>query len=112
LYEDEIRSEVICGIDGCTCDIFAIDLETAVDLRLVGLMCYRCKYARQVSKEKYDSMINIDNFLLKEWMDYGYGWNDLVFEKKYGQMMDRKIMKIPQEKIRCNQGRLFLEKRK
>ena len=109
LYEDEIRSEVICGIEGCTCNIFAIDLETASDMRLVGLMCYRCKYARQVSKEKYDSILNIHNFLLQEGINYGFDWNDLVFEKKYGEILNRKIIKITQDKIRCNQTRLFLE---
>ena len=82
MYYDLVGSEVPCDINGCDNRGFWVDCETLDHLQCIDLICFKCGNRRCVSREKYNSMLNIENFLLEQWMNYGAGWHDKVLSER------------------------------
>ena len=77
-----VESEVPCGIIGCDNSGFWVDWIISDHLQCIDIICFKCGYRRCVSREKYHSMVDIENFRLEQWMKYGFGWSDNVLREK------------------------------
>ena len=75
-YDFYIDSQMACGIHGCNHKTFFVDMETFAHLSYVHLICLECKYGRKVSRENYQFMIDIENYLLYQSMHHGVNWTE------------------------------------
>ena len=78
---NQINALIPCGFRGCDNALFALD-ETSSPLGCIDVICFNCRYKRQLSMEKYQSIIDIKDFKQWAYTKYGCGWDDKFLREK------------------------------
>ena len=71
-----------CSFRNCENSLFSINQDSP-NSDDVTVTCLECKYTRRLSMEKYNSITNINDFLMEQEMKYGFEWDDKVLRERY-----------------------------
>jgi hypothetical protein len=88
-----INSIMPCGFRGCDYNLFCVDQKTLAHLQCVELICFSCRYRRQLSLEYFELMVELKRRVIIDRLFNNKDWNEESIRKmmmQYNNMEDMK----------------------